>query len=282
MSDKKVVLPDLIPNIGFNLNSQELFANNRGIVIEHWSAIPSPIGLKDRGGYRRSGQIDTFSENGFLYEKTGEFVGTIVGNSRNNGSTDANNIFDQSSARLIMPKFYQGSEEEISLLPGDRLYAKDISLKVDNFQRVQYNPEGEDYLQFPAEKVTILVDANNVRYKQDEDFVISDNGNIKWTNRNPNIDIDTNEGTIYSIRYKYIAYWYVAQLVNEIRVTNDSDASSPQRMPYQAMIQREYVYHNKNNSQEKAGQDSSREIQQPTEGLLPEQYDVKVDINDFE
>ena len=37
------------PEIKFNLDAQEKFAKSRGVVFEHFAAIPSPIGLKDRG-----------------------------------------------------------------------------------------------------------------------------------------------------------------------------------------------------------------------------------------
>ena len=45
MSDDIKVLPDAIPDIKFNLEAQEQFGNDKGVVFEHWAAIPSPIGL---------------------------------------------------------------------------------------------------------------------------------------------------------------------------------------------------------------------------------------------
>ena len=148
MSDRKKVLPDNMPNIGFNTEAQEKFAKDHGIIFTHWVAIPSPIGIKDRGDYRRPDSLDTMSSNGFIYKKVGEFTGTILGNSRSNQYDDG--IYDNSTARLVIPKFYNCGKKEIAFLPGDRIYAKDMDLSVSNYQRVDYNPKSADFLQFPV------------------------------------------------------------------------------------------------------------------------------------
>lgn len=287
MAINKKAHPDVIPNIKFNLKSLEQFGNNRGIVFTHWSAIPSPIGLKDRGEYRRSDSLDTVSENGFIYTKVGEFVGTILGNSHQNGKTAGQNIYDSSNARVVMPKHYIDGETEISLLPGDRIYAKDVELKVDNYQRASYTPNGSDYLQFPATEVSILIDSQNKKYTYKRDFKINKDGNIKWYagRKNPGTDIDTGKGRVYSIRYKYVAFWYISSLINEIRITNTEGSDTPARMPYQANIQREYVYHNKNRGDVKENPETvvtDRTVPKPVEKLDPNDYEVKVDISKFE
>ena len=298
MSDgpKIKALPNIIPNVKFNLEAQEQFGNARGIRFEHWSAIPSPIGLKDRGDYRRSDTLDTISENGFIYEKVGCFVATIVGNSHSNqqGVAEAG-IYDNSTARIVIPKFYSDQpDREIKLLPGDRVYAAQIELKVENYQRAEYTPTSSDFLQFPAKKVSRLVDSQGISYKQNKHFRINKDGNIKWIagQKNPGIDPDTGKGRVYSIRYEYIAFWYVQQLVNEIRVTNTEDADTPQRMPYHAVVQREYVYHKRvrgsDGSKGQGAEDkpskkniTSRTNKEPEEKLDQNSPKVRVDIRNF-
>jgi hypothetical protein len=280
-------MPDIIPEIKFNLDTQEKFGNARGVVFEHWSAIPSPIGLKDRGDYRRPDSLDTVSENGFIYKKVGCFVGTIIGNSHQNNSTVAEaGIFDNSTARIVIPRFYKDTEKSISLLPGDRIYAKDIELGVENYQRAQYNPKSSDYLQFPAKCVSQLMDSKGISYEQGKNFTISENGNIRWIagKDNPGIDPETGKGRIYSIRYEYIAFWYIQQLINEIRITNNNGAEDPARMPYHAAIQREYVYHNKNRgdkAETNEKTETSRTNEEPKESIEPNSPQVKVDIRNF-
>lgn len=294
MSDRIKANPDLIPNVGFNMEAQETFATDKGIVIEHWAAIPSPIGKKDRGDYRRPDKLDVISENGFLYKKVGEFVGTILNNSRSNSYGPAEGgIYDDSTSRLMMPRYYKslcdGTEDkkEISLLPGDRLYAAQLELKVSNYQEAQYNPQGTDYLQFPADCVEMLTDSRGIEYKQGKHFDVDKNGNIKWRSgqNNPGVDPDTGKGRIYGIRYKYKAFWYVQRLLNEIRVTNESDSSKPARLPYHAVIQREYVYHNANRNKEQAidnTQEKPRTVQEPVEQVTKKPDLIKVDVKDYE
>ena len=198
--DDIVVLPNSIPDIKFNLEAQEQFGNDKGIILEHWAAIPSTIGQKDRGDLRRPDSLDTVSENGFIYKKIGEFVGTILGNSKKNSHGEGG-IIDQSTARLMMPKYYAescGNNKEIALLPGDRLYAKQIELKVPNYQKVEFKPKSTDTLQFPAKCVVFLKDSNNIEYTEGVEFMITDDGDIKWISgkSNPGIDPETGGGNL--------------------------------------------------------------------------------------
>lgn len=286
-NDKFVVLPDEIPNIKFNLEAQEQFGKQIGVVFQHFAAIPSPIGQKDRGDYRRPDSLDTISENGFIYEKVGEFTGTIVGNSRNNKHNVAEGgIFDDSTSRIVIPKFYNKSKKEISLLPGDRVYAKDIEIKVENYQKSEFNPRSSDVLQFPATSVSVLRDSNNIKYKQGVHFKISKAGNIKWISgkNNPGIDPETGKGRVYGIRYHYLAFWYVQRLINEVRITNTGDSSKPTRLPYHAVLQREYVYHNKNRGDAKDTDlktHTNRTKEEPREDIEPNQPEIIVDVRNF-
>ena len=288
MSDRIKVLPDIIPNIGFNLESQETFVNEHGIILEHWAAIPSTIGQIDRGDLRRPDSLDTIAENGFIYKKVGEFVGTILGNSKKN-KHEIGGIMDNSVARLVMPKFYSescGKHKEIALLPGDRLYAKQIELKVPNYQKVEFKPKATDTLQFPAKCVNFLTDSNKIEYTEGVEFMLTDEGDIKWIDgkSNPGIDPNTGKGRLYGVRYMYVAFWYVESLVNEIRVTNTGDAKTPARLPYHAIIQREYVYHQKarGDKTEVKNNETPRTQDAPTEVLDPNEFEIKVDIRDFE
>lgn len=287
MSDRIAVLPDIMPNIGFNLEAQEVFATDHGIVLEHWAAIPSTIGQKDRGDLRRPDGLDTVSENGFIYKKIGEFVGTILGNSSKNNHVEGG-VMDTSTARLVMPKYYSkecGGGKEIAVLPGDRLYAKQIELKVPNYQKVEFKPTRTDTLQFPAKCVIFLKDSNNIEYTEGVEFTITDEGDIAWVGGKPNpgVDPETGRGRLYGVRYMYVAFWYVQTLINEIRVTNTGDSSTPARLPYHCTIQREYVYHNRNRpSAENKTIETSRTQDPPTESTEPNQHAIKVDIRGFE
>ena len=289
-----------LDQLSFNLTKQDQFVQGLGPCFIHYRAMPSPIGLKDRGDYRRSDSLDTISENGFIYTKCGEFNGVVSGNSKGKNPTDGGQV-DVSEGRLTLPRFYNEDSEEdagerIHLCPGDRVFLKNVDKKekdVVNYQRVQYNPNGDDYLQFPATCVEVMMDSLGRTYKEGVHFKVTTGknnwGNIKWIEgkKNPGVDPDTGKGRVYSIRYRYEAHWYIARLVNELRIgqTTENGIRKETRMPYQAVIQREYVYHNRNRGD---SQNSSKESEtnrtnpEPEQSTDPNSYEVKVNVNSFE
>lgn len=265
----------------------------RGVEFEHWVAIPSPIGLKDRGDYRRSDQYDTVTSNGMIYKKVGCFTAAMVSNSKRKTTIDGG-LMDYSTARLLVPRFYNkdavADGEEIHLAPGDRVYIKDLETLVSNYQRMQYVPDAFDLAQFPIKSVQYAIDSTGKEYKCGYHFKIVD-GKISWIDGrdNPGVDPETGKGRIYSIRYKYNAHWYITELPNEVRVmqgTNSDGQRFPERMPYSAIIQREYVYYNQNNDAQQIDniEKQSRKIEEPIKEVVEpvENYQVKVDINDIE
>jgi hypothetical protein len=66
------------------------------------------------------------------------------------------------------------------------------------------------------------------------------------TQKQPGFDLKIQRGTIYSIRYRYEAHWYVKQLVHEIRVAQVTDPATferhLERLPYAVQIQREFIF----------------------------------------
>jgi hypothetical protein len=282
--------------VPFDLVKQDDFVIGHGVRFIHYRAMPSPIGLKDRGEYRRSETLDTISENGFIYEKSGEFTGVIVNNSKNKTDVDGG-IYQYSEARVTLPRFYNSDSElmageRIHLCPGDRIFLKNVSKcekNVVNYQRVQYNLNGDDFLQFQATRIEFLMDSLGRKYKENVHFKISNDGNIHWIDgkNTPGIDPETGQGRVYSIRYLYEAHWYIYSLPNELRIGTaiDNGIQKESRMPYQAIIQREYVYHNRQrgdsvNSNNKTITD--RTNPGPIESTDPNRIQVKVDMNNIE
>jgi len=258
MTKHQKALPPQISNVGFSLQAQEQFATQRGIVFEHYVAMPSPIGLKDRGDYRRPDSLDVMSSNGFIYKKAGEFRGVILGNSKSHKDVEGG-IYDNSTARLVLPKYYEESatnkNKEISLLPGDRIYARDIEMRVPNYQRGEYIPTREDVLQFPVKCVTSLMDSNGVEYVEGRHFKLTSSGNLKWIKGRKNPGIETTDAN-----------------------------GNPVRMPYHASIQREYVYHNKIKGDSIDSNDNtqdSRTNEEPVERLDVDGFDLQVDVRNF-
>lgn len=281
--------------VSFDLKKQDHFVTSLSVDFIHYKALPSPIGLKDRGDYRRSDSVDTISSNGMIYIKAGCFSAAMVDNSNSQKRSDAG-ILDYSTSRLIMPRFYnrdgeQSNGERIYLAPGDRVYIADpnADVKVPNYHRMEYESDQDNRPMFPIEKMEFLEDSRGIMYKEGKDFCITSAGNIRWlpNGENPGIDPDTKKGRVYSVRYLYRAFWYIIAIPKEVRVTNVTSGGirAPERMSYHAVAQREYVYHQVNNSNkpsEVKTEDPKRIVESPRSSLNPNDIQIQVNMSDIE
>ena len=241
----------------FDLNRLDVFVTSLGVDITHYRAIPSPIGLNDRGSWRRNDGVDTISSNGMIYRCAGVFTATITTNERSE-KRGTSGVIDPSEARLVMPRFYNANGgtdngDRIYLAPGDRIYIADpnADVLVANAQKMDYQEGIDNVPMFPIVKLQdAIVDSRNIQYNPNVDYVITSDGNIQWCagGKNPGIDPDTGKGRIYSIVYLYRAYYYVVSLPHEIRITNVTvgNIRTPMRMAQHAVIMREYIFHNQN------------------------------------
>lgn len=278
--------------MSFDLVKQDNFATSFAAEFIHYKAMPSPIGKNDRGDYRRNDGVDTITSNGMIYRCSGKFSATMTDNERSKGKTDGG-VTDPSQGRLVMPRFYNkdglSDGDRIYLAPGDRLYVADpdADVKVSNYHEMDYEVGVDNVPMFPIEKLDgPIVDSKNIEYNCGVDFKITSTGNIRWIDggRNPGIDPDTGKGRIYSVRYLYRAYWYVLTLPKEVRITNVTTGGvrSPERMPYHAVIVREYIYHNQNRGDKQnvnKPKVPNRVDAAPQENINPDKFVIPVDMS---
>lgn len=305
MSDKKPVglqLPTILPfspfgQESFDLSKQDAFVTSLGIDFLHLKAMPSPIGLKDRGEYRREDGVDVISSNGMLYYPAGIFTATMTDNSRDKKRIEQGTI-DPSQSRLVMPRYYNKdpsatSDSGISLFLdiGDRIYLndKDADVRVPNYQQMSYEENVDNVPMFPILQMDNncpVIDSTGKEYKQGSDFCVNSSGNISWNANNPGIDPDTGKGRVYSIRYYYKAFWYVVAIPKEVRITNVTmgGVRTPQRMPQHAIIVREYVYHSQNKGtglEPLQPKNPGRAVAEPAQVTNVTGYPVNVDMANF-
>jgi hypothetical protein len=252
----------------FDLNRQDAFVKGLGTTFFHWKATPSPIGLNSRGDYRRNDGVDVITSNGYIYHLAGQFTATITNNQKDQMRPNEGGLFDSATAYLVLPRFYDSQQDNfncssgpieqkrIRLTPGDRLYsdptADDL---VVNKELITYSLIGTDIPMFPIRTMDgPIIDSLGNYYKQNIDFNITNDGNIKWIEGRPNpgMDPDTGQGRTYSARYLYRAFYYVTSLIREVRITNVTAGNirKPERMPMFIQVTREYLYHNINRGEE--------------------------------
>jgi len=284
----------------FSLTADDAFVTGQGIDYIHYKCVPSPIGLKDRGDYRRDG-LDTITSNGMLYVCAGTFSGCEVSNTRGKNRTEGGTL-DPSESRLILPRFYNKSgtspagqinfnpEDDgcrIYMAPGDRIYVSDpqANVKVSNYQKMTYE-HGVNVPMFPIINMEMpIYDSKNIQYIDGVDYQITQDGNIQWlpTGKNPGFDPETGKGRVYSIRYLYKAFHYVISIPNEVRMSNVTGGGvrAPERMAYHVVIQREYIYHSQNRGDiknESASTTPERAVQEPLETISPNPSSISVDM----
>jgi hypothetical protein len=287
--------PSPFTQLTLDLNKQDHFVKSFAVDFTHFKTMPSPIGKKDKGDYRRSDGVDTITSNGMLYRLGGVFRATMTDDSREKKRTGGG-FLDFAEARLVLPRFYNkpGDPEDspkgdrIYLAPGDRLYISDpdADVLVANYQEINYEEGVDNQALYPIVKIEFITDSRNIDYKEGFDFCITKEGNIRWHEGkgNPGIDPDTGRGRPYAVRYLYKAFWYVVSLPKEIRVTNITvdGVRKPERMPYYATIVREFVYHNQNRGDQKNQNQTKtpgRAQPAPTEPINPAKPVIPVDMS---
>lgn len=304
MGDKKPV-GQQIQTINFNapyiqesldLTRLDNFVQGLGTTFYHYKAIPSPIGLNDRGDYRKNDGVDVITSNGYIYTLAGTFTATMIGNSKDQKrASDVGGLVDSSQAYLVMPRFYDpcvpGEQKRIRVTPGDRLYSDpQIDDLVVNKELMTYIQDRDNMPMFPIKQMDgPIIDSKNQVYKECVDFEITDVGNIRWlpNGKNPGINPDTGEGNVYSIRYLYRAFYYITELPKEVRITNvtEDGVRKPERMPYHAVLVREYIFHNINRGDElnKPPKEKMeiRQTQQPEEKPNVNNNIVKVEMGNI-
>ncbi len=287
----------------FNIIFDDAFVTGQGIDYAHYKAMPSPIGLKDRGDYRRDG-LDTITSNGMIYVCAGTFTAANTDNTTDKKRTDGA-VVDPSVSRLILPRFYNTTKsvgtavnanpvdtgKRIYMAPGDRIYCSDpvANVKVSNYQKMTYEV-GPNIPMYPIIELEVpIVDSQNITYIQGLDYCIDSTGNINWLpgGKSPGIDPETGKGRVYSVRYLYNAFWYVVSLPKEIRMTNitTNGVRIPERLAYFAVIQREYVYHSQNRGDPKnvsASTTPNRATQEPIDTIKPGPGAISVDMISIE
>ena len=282
----------------FDLRRLEIgLSTGLGADFKHFKAMPSPIGKNDRGDYRRSDGVDTITSNGMLYTCAGVFTATMTDNAREQ-KRSAGGVLDPSESRLVLPRFYNvpgnstpATGDRIYLAPGDRIYYSDPNAddKVATYHEMDYQQGIDNIPIFPICKLDgPIVDSRNRVYSCGVDFEVTAEGNISWLSggQNPGIDPDTGKGRIYSVRYLYKAFYYIVGLPKEVRITNVTvgGVRGPERMPYHAVIVREYIFHNQNRG-DKLNQNKSTTSERATpvveQSINPNKFIIPVDMSSF-
>lgn len=111
------------------------------------------------------------------------------------------------------------------------------------FQRVLRKPGSSvDVLKYKACRVNFIIDKNNARYYQDQDFSIDPNGNIIWTGASLRKPADN---VIYSVHYECHVQFRATRAMHVSRFTQYKGPGNSEveyiKMPEQWMCTKEFL-----------------------------------------
>lgn len=251
--------------VRFDPAAFDMVLRSHGVLMEHWRAIRCPLGIVDKFDARSHGDHSNCS-NGFIYRHAGDVTVFFSGNGSNSTLEDMG-VVDGSTTQVTLPRFYDGGEKEIAVQHYDRFFLKEVAASSVNTQLIEAHITGTDRLQYHAIEVEHVIDANGVEYG-DRDYDVRD-GRIVWGSHNrPHHDPKTGRGTVYSIRYRYIPFWYAKNLIHEVRVSRiydyEQDKEVLLRMPHAVQLAREFLFENE--ERDRDGNISDRDIRAPRSG----------------
>lgn len=259
-----------LPFSGLPVASEEFEAliKNHGVALEHWAGVPCPIGYTDRYDPRQPHHEHANCSGGIMYRRKGTVLALFLQNSLTNDIRELGNI-DAGIATAVLPSEYEEGGR-VTVANFDRFYMLDLEVEVVNTQKVESHLTGLDRLHYPATSIEFVIGARGEEYREGEDFVL-ENGAIKWISQNrPGYTPRSGHGGIYSIRYRFRPFWYVRQLIHEIRVLPGEDYLSGKRtlhrLPYQVVLQREMMFESE--QRDKYGIGDARDQSAPADGSM--------------
>lgn len=234
---------------------QDAFLVANGCRFKHYKALPCVLGQPDEGGIRHShtheqdGNSDVHCENNFVYVYAGEVFGVFTGNSKQQTNM-APGFLNNSTAMVTFNRYYRGTDKLASFTEYDKLIPCESPKEFfhSNFEKLEHNPQGIDRCQFKITEMEFLYDSDGKFYNEGTDFVINSLGQISWTStgNRPGFSNVTDKPKIISVRYKYSPYFYVKQMMHEVRIVPQvnpyTGEMQQKKMPMQALVQVDWVF----------------------------------------
>jgi hypothetical protein len=264
--DGGIVLPNEV--VGMDLEAFDNVVRGKGVPCIHHRAMKCPVGMIDQDDIRKPHADHIGCSNGMLYTPIGRVTVTMTSNSTELRNLDMG-FYDGSSCLATFPRFYDSDpNKRVIIRPYDRIYfEQEEDMFVGTWEVTARRLDGrDDQMEFPIVQVENLVDSSGTKYKQGIDFDLS-GGNIKWRdNKGPEL------GTVYSVWFLHVPFYYVDRLIHEIRLFPTRNFVDPSqlkmtRLGSGAVLQREYVYRTQHPDNQVAVKNQGRQKHSPDQAI---------------
>jgi hypothetical protein len=266
-AEGNVDLTGPLTTVNWDEDAFDVFIRSQGAKLVHWRAMPCPVGLSDRFDVRRSEHDHSGCSNGHIYTKAGEVTCLFVNNTNKMDQHDTG-VMSGGTVSVTAPFTYDDSDELIvDVMPYDRFFLDEEKILVPATQRVEHHVTLHDRMKFPVVQVVDIIDSQNVRHGADEYDIVA--GQLVWK-QSLGYDLVAKKGTIYSIRYMYRPYWYVKNMVHQVRVAQveSIDGRSAKRWPQEWVMTRENVFEKEDNDELAVDPDSPRQMKGPADSAF--------------
>ena len=239
--------PNDLPDPQLDPKAFEELIKNRGLRWQHFKATQCPnIPDLETNQHDPNCQI---CENGMLFYG-GDEVHGIFQQNKLERMYEIQGVWDIGEAVVTFSAYADaedgtpGRGEAIDLQNFDKLVCLDYEFRWQEL--IEHSPLGVDRLRYPALQVEFL-STKSKQYYPDVDFIIDDDGMIKWITQNqPNYDQRNSRGEVFTIAYTARPVFYVVNLIHEIRATKAQDFVTKEitavRLPQQVLIRRDYLF----------------------------------------
>lgn len=231
--------------VSFDAAKFDEFIRSQGVEVVHYRSMRCPVGMIDPDDVRRPHDHHENCSNGSIYTRAGVLTVAFMNNTSGVNFINAGSLED-AVVMIVLPRFYDDApDKRVDASSFDRIYLQEQAITVSAKQTFAASVSGVDKLHFPVVAVDDLVDADGVRYQEGVDFEVV-SGQIRWGQRRPGLDVKLQRGKVCSVRYNYRPYWYVKNMVHEVRVAQVQDEFTMERrverMPQACMLQREFFF----------------------------------------
>lgn len=239
--------PDNLPDPQLDPKAFEELIKNRGLRWQHFKATQCP-NVDDLENNQHDPNCRR-CENGMLYYG-GAIIHGIFQQNKLERMYEVQGIWDIGEAVVTFSAYADdlagvpGKGAAVDLQHFDKLVCLDYQFRWQEL--IEHSPMGIDRLRYPALNVEFL-STKQKEYKINEDFIIDENGYIKWTTTNrPDYNQDTQRGEVYTVAYCARPVFYVVQLLHEIRATKALNRETNEveaiRLPQMVLIRRDYLF----------------------------------------
>lgn len=239
-------------SINFPIEAFDNDANDQGVGLVHYKAVPCAGSDADRGSMR-STHREHDCENGFYYKLGGKFKG-VLSNNPSSKIVKPEGILDTSICYIILPRFYADTQQQMYFATYDKIdfAVQDSSIWVPYWEKITHSQVGTDRARFPIAQIEYIIGPAGKQYTENVDFKIQ-NGVIVWISQNrPGFNQMSGEGVPYSVRYLYKPSFFVNKIIHQIRLLNTFDPSTGEkkeiRFPSLLECVREVEFENISNS----------------------------------